>query len=352
MDTNNGKFTAMILMQNPGLSCEVRSELLSLKKIVQPILPQLNQVEERLKTVSHESEGILKESSSYVLCGSGKRLRASLLLLCASIPSISKEETDLRSAVELATAVELIHSATLVHDDIVDRAILRRLKPTVNIQFGEEVAILLGDFLCARAFEMISKVGDEQVTSWMAETTRKMCEGELDQLKHRYRADLSLEEYLSFIERKTASLISICARSGTHLAHLLPQQQETLAEFGLNIGIAYQMVDDLLDIVGSENRLGKTLRTDAGNGKMTLPLILLLKNLSGNEREKLLKTLKSLDPDWTLIQSLTGKYKIIQQTEQFAKDYFSRSIRRIENFPEPFRNTFEDFARFVLSRDY
>lgn len=349
MDTDDGAPAAMSIVRNSSLLLEPSA--LSLKEIVRPVLSQLNQVEEQLKAVGQESEGILKEASRYVLCGGGKRLRASLVLFCSSIP-LTPPFLNEKKAIEIAAAVELIHSATLVHDDIVDRAVLRRLKPTVNLQFGEEVAVLLGDFLYARAFEMIARVGDANITSWMAETTQTMCAGELDQLRHRYRAELSLQEYLSFIERKTAALISACARCGAKLAQLSCEQQQALASFGLNIGVAYQMVDDLLDVIGSENRLGKTLRTDAGSGKMTLPLILLLKHFAGAERLKFLEDLRSANPNWKTIQSQIQKHQIVRQTEEFAEDYFRRAVQSIKDFSAPIGKSLEDLSRFILNRDY
>ena len=213
------------------------------------------------------AENVLREYSKNKERRGGKRLRAALVLFCSSINSGNDPKIQ-ESAVDIAAAVELIHSATLVHDDIVDNAVLRRLKPSVNIKYGVEVSVLLGDFLYARAFEIIAKVADQDITSWMSETTQKMCEGELDQLRNRYRADLSTAEYISFIGRKTASLISACARSGARLGGMTAKEQNSLADFGENIGISFQIIDDLLDVVGSENRLGKTLRTDAGNGKI------------------------------------------------------------------------------------
>lgn len=323
---------------------------LSMQEIVQPILFQLNQVEEKLKSVGQESEGILKESSSYVLCGSGKRFRAALVLFCASIQDSAQNSTDdFSSAIEIATAAELIHSATLIHDDIVDRAILRRLKPTVNVQFGEAVAVLLGDFLYARAFKIIAGVGNQKIVASFSETTEKMCEGELGQLKHRYHTDLSLEEYISFIDKKTASLISSCALSGAILANLSIEKQNWLASFGLNLGIAYQIMDDLLDIVGSENQLGKTLRTDASNGKTTLPLILLLRMVTASEREELLKSLQTSNPDWKIISSLIEKYKIALETKKFAENYFQQANQSIKTFPSPTRESLELLSRFVLN---
>jgi len=338
-------------MTFPKIIDSVPSPNLSLKQIVSPILKSLNVVEEKLKEIGEESEGILKESSAYVLSSGGKRLRAALVLFCASITN-GKGPKPLDAAVEIATAVELIHSATLVHDDIIDRAVLRRLKPTVNVRFGEEVSVLLGDFLYAKAFEIIAQVGKDSVTRWMAETTQKMCQGELDQLKHRYRSDLSLDEYLSFIERKTATLIATCSRSGAHLAEVSNEQQDALYAYGLYMGISFQMIDDLLDVIGMEKKLGKTVHTDLGNGKMTLPLILLMETLSGSEKKEFHKKINSLTPDWKAIQTLIQKHKIVEQTERFANEYFLRANQSLQSFGPAIRIPLENLSRFMIARDY
>ncbi len=326
---------------------KILSDALSLKEIVRTILPYLSQVEERLSAVSDEGEGILKESSHYVLSGGGKRLRAALVLYAASL-----KPCDMSKAVEVAAAVELIHSATLVHDDIIDHAVLRRLMPTVNVQFGSEVAVLLGDFLYAKAFEMIAAVGNSQVTELMALTTRRMCEGEIDQLKHRFRADLALEEYLSFIERKTAALISACGESGAVLAGLSAQEQKAFSVYGLSMGISFQIVDDLLDLIGMEKKIGKTLHTDLSNGKLTLPLILLRTVLVGEEKNKFIESLKSPNPDWQGVVNLADRHSIREKTEVFANDYLTGALAAVQIFPQDVQNTLEAISKFVLKRDY
>lgn len=326
-------------------------ETLTLKEIVAPVLPALGQVESRLQEIADEGNGILKESSHYVLSGGGKRLRAALVLFCAAQGKKSGAAVT-QEAVDIAAAVELIHAATLVHDDIIDRAVIRRLRPTVGVQFGDDMAVLLGDFLYARAFEMIAGAGSAKITRFIAKTTRDMCEGEIDQLKYRYQANLNHDEYLSFIERKTASLIAACSYSGAVLAEMEESDAEKLRLFGLNIGISYQIVDDLLDIVGSENKMGKTLHTDVHNGKMTLPFILLREKLAGEERENLIKTLRSPLSDWMSLEPLLQKHAIAQETERHSDDYFNAAIQSIRHFPDPFRDNLDKLSRFILKRDF
>ncbi|OGR96938.1 MAG: hypothetical protein A2902_07700 [Elusimicrobia bacterium RIFCSPLOWO2_01_FULL_64_13] len=331
---------------------------LPLKEIVRPILPHLLKVEERLEAVARDSDGILSESSRYVLCGGGKRIRAALVLFGAVVAPEAPGDrapagaASAEDAAAIAAAVELIHSATLVHDDIVDRAVLRRLKPAVNIHFGEEVAVLLGDFLYSKAFEMIARVGDPVIDSWIAGTTRVMCEGELDQLRHRFQPDLTLEEYFSFIDRKTASLIACCARAGGRLGGLGKREQESLADFGRNAGISFQIVDDILDLVGTESRIGKTLRTDAGNGKMTLPLILLRESLRGPDRDAFERAIRSPSREDRDFQRWIQSRDIIEQAERRALEYFDRAGRAIAGFDPGVRVPLEQLSRFLLYRDY
>ncbi len=322
----------------------------TLQQIVQPILPSLELVEDRLKSVGAESNGILQESSHYVLAGGGKRLRAALVLFCAEQKKLS--ETQRSAAVDIAAAVELIHAATLVHDDIIDRAVLRRLRPTVGVQFGDDMAVLLGDFLYARAFEMVAQAGNAQITHRMAKTTRDMCEGEIDQLKYRFRANLSFDEYVSFIERKTASLIAACAYGGALIGGHDAASAERLHSFGMNIGISYQIVDDLLDIIGSENKVGKTLHTDANNGKLTLPFILLRDKLQGDENAHLMEILKGTRSDWAWVQPLLERHSIAAETGRCSDQYFDAALESISAFPSPFKDHLDKLSRFILKRDY
>lgn len=324
---------------------------LTLQEIVRPIYAQLQTVENILKTIGSEGEDILKNASQYVLSGGGKRLRAALVLFTGSIQANNPKENE-NNLIQVASAVELIHAATLVHDDIIDRAVIRRLRPTVNLEFGEDMAVLLGDFLYARAFDMIASVGDAKVTQWMARSTQEMCEGEIGQLKHRYRADLSLERYFSFIEKKTAALIAVSAKSGAQLGGLSPIHAGQLGQFGLNIGISFQIVDDLLDVIGSEKKIGKTVHTDTGNGKMTLPMILLLKEMQESEKKQFLNGFQSMKPEWDQIQSWITKYGIIDKTERYASEYYDRAIRALNDFDPIIQETLMNLSRFILKRDY
>lgn len=322
----------------------------SLKELIEPISCFIGEVEQKLNSIGNQSDGILKDSSHYVVSGGGKRFRSTLLIFCASInPKILEDRHRMDQVVEVAAAMELIHSATLVHDDIIDRAGLRRQKPTAHIQFGEDLAILLGDFLYVTAFRMVAGTGDGPLTSWVAKTTQQMCEGEIDQLKYRFQSQLSLEDYLSFIEKKTACLIALSARSGAYLGQLPDHDVRQLELFGLYQGIAYQMMDDLLDMTGSLEQTGKTLRSDLQNGKITLPLILLCQKLNLIEKEKFHRDLWN-GLNWDFILSLIQKYDIINQTTEFSNSYYLKALDSIKIFDLKTQNTLIQLSNIILNR--
>ena len=330
------------------------SETLTLQRILAPILPQLELVEKKLQSISSDCEGLLKESSHYVLSSGGKRLRAALVLFCCAIGSqeAKLDDSQLEKAVDLAVAVEMIHAATLVHDDVLDRSVLRRLRPTVNVQFGEEVAILLGDFLYTRAFPLLVSLNVPEILLWITHSTQEVCDGEISQLKNRYRLNLSQEEYLTFIRKKTASLIAVSAKSGARLGNLKTEQVQSLYNFGLHIGTTFQIVDDLLDVIGTEKNLGKTPHNDASNGKLTLPMILLLQQALPEEKQQFKNLFESTDGDWTSIQNLLTKYRIAEKTDAIAAQFFAQAQSELKTFNSATQTSFQELSRFILKRNY
>src|SRR4029077_17445892 len=223
----------------------------------------------------------------YVVQAGGKRLRPALVVLSAQVGG---SQTD--DAISVGASAELIHLATLIHDDIVDRASLRHQKPTAAVEFGDEVAILLGDYLYVEAFSLLSSINDPELVDLFARSTRTMCQGEINQVRRRFQLDLTLSECISFIDHKSATRMGACMRGGARLARLSTDQATALGHYGWNLSMAFQIVDDTPDLVGEEGITGKTLRTDLTNGKLTLPLIWLRDKLEPAEREKFLGWLR------------------------------------------------------------
>src|SRR6266478_254613 len=264
-----------------------KKEQAKLEDLYQVIFPYLLQTERVLQDVATRGQGMIPEIVNYVVQAGGKRLRPALVVLSAQMGGLQSDD-----AITVGAASELIHLATLIHDDIVDRAVLRHQKPTAAVKFGDEVAILLGDFLYVEAFSLLSSLNDPNLVDLFARATRTMCQGEINQVRRRFQLDLSLSEYLSFIDHKTATLMGAAMRGGARLARLSTDQATALGHYGWNLGMAFQIIDDTLDLVGEEEVTGKTLRTDLANGKLTLPLIWLREKLSAGDREKFLGLLR------------------------------------------------------------
>jgi len=224
---------------------------------------------DRVLRVSLSSDVLLiRQVAEYIIGGGGKRLRPALLLLTAGATGYRGVEHH-----TLAAVIEMIHTATLLHDDVVDESQLRRGHPTANAEFGNAASVLVGDFLYSRAFQMMVGVKRMRVLEILAETTNVIAEGEVLQLMNAGDADLDEGAYLGVIQRKTARLFEAAARLGAVLGDASTATEDALARYGMNLGTAFQLVDDVLDYSGTADSIGKNIGDDLAEGKMTLPLI-------------------------------------------------------------------------------
>jgi octaprenyl-diphosphate synthase len=290
---------------------------------------------------------MIPEIVNYVVQAGGKRLRPAMVVLSAQMGG---SQTD--DAINVGAAAELIHLATLMHDDIVDRAVLRHQKPTAAVQFGDEVAILLGDFLYVEAFSLLSALNDPHLVDLFARSTRAMCQGEINQVRRRFQLDLSLSEYLSFIDNKTAILMSASMRGGARLARLSTEQSTALGHFGWNLGMAFQIIDDTLDLVGEEDVTGKTLRTDLANGKLTLPLIWHRDKLNEKDRETFLSWLRNpTDENVPLIIAAVKESGAIKEGLRQAANFATQAKTAIQTFPDSTpKQTLSAIAQYIVTR--
>ncbi len=261
-----------------------------LKGIYEPIQGEIDRVEDVLgRELAHENPFIgrlLRHSSKF----QGKRIRPALLLHCAHILG---GVSDVH--ISLGAVVEMLHNATLVHDDVLDEALLRRKVKTLNEVWGNEASILFGDYLFAKAYALCAKLHNREANLILAHTVDDMCVGELSQIATKFDFDIDEERYLKVIRHKTASLFSAACRLGTVGSGADPRGAESLARYGDNVGMAFQIVDDCLDITGNEQEAGKSLGTDLEKGKLTLPVIKLLRELPPPERRELQELLISSD---------------------------------------------------------
>ena len=225
----------------------------------------------------------------YLITAGGKRLRPALVLLSGhSGPSPNRE-----ALLSTAMAVELIHTATLIHDDIIDQSALRRSQPTFHHRWGTERAVLMGDYLYATAFTLLSRLGTADVMETMSDVCQQLCRGELREVEARFRLDLTEQEYFEIIRDKTASLIGGCCQSGAFLAGHPPEAVRQFAEFGIQFGLAFQIIDDCLDLTGDQREMGKSVLADLDKGALSLPIIYLTQQLSARERDRLFAPLRS-----------------------------------------------------------
>jgi len=231
----------------------------------------------------------IRDMAAYCLDTSGKRLRPTMVFICGW----SGEGVVAEELVRAAGVVEMVHLATLVHDDIMDRAEIRRNRRTAARQFGSDAAVLLGDALFSQALHIASHFPTTEVCRLVAESTRKVCSGEIMQTLRRRDINISVEEYLRMIDLKTAELFRVSCYLGASLSGQATAFAIAADRFGHHLGIAYQIYDDLVDFLGEEQQIGKTLGTDLATGKLTLPLMLLLEKVSPAERETIINSLRN-----------------------------------------------------------
>ncbi|HEY1057897.1 MAG TPA: polyprenyl synthetase family protein [Limnobacter sp.] len=247
------------------------SETLSVKSVLLPIAGDMKALDQVIRTSLHSEVSLINQISDYIIGAGGKRLRPALLLLMAR--ALNANTTQMRHATELAAIVEFIHTATLLHDDVVDESDMRRGRLTANAEYGNAAAVLVGDFLYSRSFQMMVQIGLMEVMDVLSEATNTIAEGEVLQLLNCKDPDVTEARYMQVIDFKTAKLFEAACR----LAGIVTgQTAETIAElgrYGAEVGSAFQLIDDVLDYAGDSSELGKNVGDDLREGKPTLPLI-------------------------------------------------------------------------------
>jgi len=319
----------------------------TLAALTECIAPQMAAVErlfhEELTSDLAPVNALIKHVSRF----RGKMLRPMLVLLSGrAVGELSNAH------VTLATVVEMVHMATLVHDDVLDEAELRRKGATINHLKGNEAAVLLGDYLISHSYHLCSSLDSQFASRSIARTTNRVCEGELLQIDNRNKIDLSEETYLEIITRKTASLCATCCELGATFAGAPPQDVARLEEYGLSLGTAFQIQDDILDIVGDTGTVGKTLGIDVEKGKMTLPMIHFLRTAPAEHRALLRSLLASRDGDKAeRIRNLIMPSNSIQYAKDRARQLVDRARTAIADMPDTeARRVLDTMAEFVVVR--
>jgi geranylgeranyl pyrophosphate synthase len=296
-------------------------EGLSNAQVDQALLPIRADLEAVSRRLLDQLTDPVARNVVYLVSAGGKRLRPALVLLAgASAPAAQRA-----SLIDAATAVELIHTATLIHDDIIDQAPLRRAQPAFHERWGTERAVLMGDYLYSTAFTLLARLGHPAVVQILAEVCRELCRGELREVEARYRLDLTEAEYLAIIQDKTASLIGGCCRSGALIGGLPDATAQRLAAFGMKFGMAFQIIDDCLDLTGTEQDLGKSVLKDLDKGALSLPIIYLTQRLSRKACEELFAPLQARAADRAFLARVAQAAQAAGTLQQ-ARDAAQRLI--------------------------
>lgn len=316
----------------------------------------LGQVEDDLQRIEGEIEKNLRSSvpliahiSRYIIRSGGKRLRPLLMVLAARLTGYEGE-----GHYPLSIVFEYLHAATLLHDDVVDSAELRRNKPAANTIWGNQAAVLVGDFLLATSFALAVSSGNLKILSVLADTTTRMAEGEILQLINSDNLEISEQDYIEVITRKTAILIAAACQIGAIFGRTDAKQEEAMCRFGLNLGIAFQLRDDVLDYAGSEEEVGKPIGQDLSEGKITLPLIYTLTASNPQDRQRLvdLITAGEITPaTFTKVKGLIERYQSLEYTSRLAEGHIAAAKEALSTFlPSATRETLAAIADYVVAR--
>jgi octaprenyl-diphosphate synthase len=362
-DQNHDNSTAGLDAAKKALSSVPSALQESMALIFERLAPDLQLVELALRDQVGSKAKLIGPLGTHVLSAGGKRLRPVLVLLTAELCGYTGPRK-----IELAAGLELLHTATLLHDDIVDLAEMRRGRPAANAIWGNRRAVLAGDFFFARASSIIIEDGNLQMVESYARTIRLMAEGELLQLERSFDVDVTETHYYDVIDRKSATLLSTCCEIGSLLGGVTRGERNRIAEYGRQLGLAFQLRDDCLDYEAAFEDLGKQPFADLREGKITLPLILGLKRCQVGEREQVASVLKNAArladehggmapfeaPELELesVAEIVQRYHGIRDTITRAHEHVERALESIAAFSDgPAKAALDAAAQFSVARD-
>jgi octaprenyl-diphosphate synthase len=312
---------------------------------------ELGEVEDEFKKNLQSEVPLISKIGEHLLLSGGKRFRPTILLLSAKLCGYKG-----RRQIQIASVIEFIHTATLLHDDVVDDAELRRGTASANSIWGSEASVLVGDFLLSKSFCLMVNDGDLKILNTISRATTQMAEGEIQELMRTSDLSLTEEEYLSIVANKTASLISATCQIGAILAGVDGKKEQALADFGMNLGIAFQCMDDSLDYTSTEKRFGKEIGIDLQGGKMTLPLIHTLRSCSPAERKGLVEVILSDTIDeqaFLSVVNLIIKHGGIEYTLDKAREYVAKAKGYLDCFrPSREKTALLAMANYVVERTW
>ncbi len=300
-----------------------------LSSIYESVEADLGSVEEGLRSTLKGLFPWLSEMLGYSLSDGGKRIRPALMLLCGKFYDYNLEHLQ-----PMGVAIELMHTATLVHDDAIDKSMVRRGKPTINSLWDDERAVLLGDYLFARAGEWATHAQNLYVVRLFSQTLATISSGELEQIISAFNSEQTREDYLRRISGKTASLFSLATESGAILSQAPPELVRILKDYGHNLGVAFQIVDDILDYVGTEAEIGKPVGSDLTQGTLTLPAMLLMEQYPDNNPVRRLFRGEDKEQNIALTIKMVRDSGIVEECYEIAAGYCARACRDLDQLPD------------------
>jgi len=320
-----------------------------LKNILAPLSGDLERVNNSIKKHLETGVPLIDNSSMHLFAKGGKNIRASLVILTAGLKGGSSERV-----IDLAAAVEIIHAASLVHDDIIDKSFLRRGDLSVPSKFGDKVAVLAGDYMYSTAVNIAVKNNHAAILESISDSTKEMVKGELYQMEYSNVDKISEDQYYNIINRKTGRLMATSAYIGAVEGGCSEEECDALFNMGLELGYAFQIVDDTFDFSDSSDVTGKDIGNDFKDGKITLPFIYILKNGTTEEREYIKQfSLAPDEADWDSIKNMIHSSGAFSFSLNKAKEYAERAKKRIEIFDNSDnKGIIEDLISFVVERNY
>jgi octaprenyl-diphosphate synthase len=324
---------------------------LSAAEIFDLVRADMELVEKAIDVESVGSVDTVTTIGRYLQQSGGKRLRPALLLLCARLAGSPG-----KSAVQLGAVVEMIHAATLVHDDVIDNSETRRGRPSANVQWGNHTCVLAGDWLYMQAFQVALRERNFHILDLLIGLTQMMVEGELIQLDRIGRINITEADCMELVDRKTACLFSACAKLGAVSGGADTATEEKLGEFAWNLGMAFQLIDDLLDFTSQEEKLGKPVGGDLKEGKVTLPLVYALQNATTEEQAMVAAILKDRNYDsvpFAKILDFVERRGGIERTRERARQFTERANQMVADFPgSRWQRGLGALASLITGRDH
>lgn len=343
--------TAQPLKSNEKADFQENIKKNGLENLLVHVKDDLDKCNEIILDKLHSSVPLIPELAKYIIAAGGKRLRPLITLASARLCGYQGTRQ-----IPLAACVEFIHTATLLHDDVVDESHLRRGLSTANTVWGNQASVLVGDFLFSRSFEMMVADGSLKVLKILSQASAIIAEGEVHQLVTQNDIETSEQDYLKVIDSKTARLFAAAAEIGAVVAEKSEEEQKALETYGRSLGIVFQLVDDILDYRGRDDRLGKGVGDDFKEGKMTLPVIVALSKATATELDFWKKTLGDLnqeEDDFVKAYSLIQGHEGFEYTYKKAQEYAHLAKEALQIFPESeLKTAMTDIVDFSLNRLY